>query len=91
MLELTLDELKTYLRIDGSEDDQLLTFLIDAAKEKLAESGVPESNKALYKLAVMFLVGINYENRDPAQKIEGFNYALQSIILQLKDYGPKEG
>lgn len=82
----TLDELKTYLRIDGSEDDGILALLIDSAKEYLTNAGVPEPEEpsSLYKLAVMLHVALNYENRDPAQKIERFNYALQSIILQLK-------
>jgi hypothetical protein len=33
---------------------------------------------------VMLYVALHYENRDPAQKIERFSYALESIILQLK-------
>jgi uncharacterized phage protein (predicted DNA packaging) len=84
----TLDELKTYLRIDGSEDDSILAFLMDAAKEYLTNAGVPEppadAPSKLYNLAVMLYVALHYENRDPAQKIERFSYALESIILQLK-------
>lgn len=84
----TLDELKTYLRIDGSEDDHILAHLVDAAQEYLTNAGVQaptaEASSKLYDLAIMLYVGLHYENRDPAQKIERFNYALQSIILQLK-------
>lgn len=84
----TLDELKTYLRIDGSEDDGILALLMDAAKEYLTNAGVPEPSaeapSKLYNLAVMLYVALHYENRDPAQKIERFSYALESIILQLK-------
>ena len=87
MLELTLETLKKYLRVDGSEDDEILTLLIDASKEYLTGSGVRESNTALYKLAVMMHVALNYENRNPAIKIESINFALQSIILQIKDWG----
>jgi uncharacterized phage protein (predicted DNA packaging) len=86
MLDLTLGELKNYLRIDGSEDDGILTLLMSAAKEYLADAGVPETDKANYKLAVMLYVALHYENRDPSIKIEKLNYSLQSIILQLKDY-----
>lgn len=81
-----LGDLKTYLRIDGSEDDVVLTLLIDAAKEYLSNAGVPESEGKLYKVAVMLYVALHYENRDPSMKIEKFNFALESIILQLKSY-----
>ncbi|CAI6023410.1 hypothetical protein PAECIP112173_00342 [Paenibacillus sp. JJ-100] len=86
MLVLPLETLKKYLRIDGSEDDDILTLLIEASKEFLTGAGVPESNTALYRLAVMMHVALNYENRNPAIKIESINFALQSIILQIKDW-----
>ncbi|SDD27122.1 uncharacterized phage protein (possible DNA packaging) [Paenibacillus sp. UNCCL117] len=84
-MELSLEnELKPYLRIDGSEDDSVLALLVDAAKEYLTDAGVPESNAAKYKLAVMLLVALNYENRNPAMKIDKLSFSLESIILQLK-------
>lgn len=81
-----LTELKTYLRIDGSEDDSVLALLVSAAEEYLADAGVPEEAKetAKYKLAVMLLVALNYENRNPAMKAEKLSFGLESIILQLK-------
>ncbi|WP_124728809.1 head-tail connector protein [Staphylospora marina] len=81
----SVDELKTYLRIDGSEDDAFLALLLSAAKEYLANAGVPESDSDLYKLAVMLYCALHYENRDPSVKIDRFNFALESIILQLKE------
>ena len=80
MLELG----KEWLRIDGSGDDVILAHLISAANEYLANAGVEESDSPLYELAVMLHVAMYYENRDPAVKIDGFNAALTSIILQLK-------
>lgn len=82
----TLEELKTYLRIDGSEDDSILTLLLAAAGEYLKNAGVPDSNvtSASYKLAIMLYVALHYENRDPSVKLERFSFALESIILQLK-------
>ncbi|WP_413373304.1 head-tail connector protein [Paenibacillus taichungensis] len=90
MLELPLETLKKYLRIDGSEDDDILALLIEVSKEYLAGAGVPESNTALYRLAVMMHVALNYENRNPAIKIESINFALQSIILQTKEWGVRD-
>ncbi|URN94562.1 MAG: head-tail connector protein [Candidatus Pristimantibacillus lignocellulolyticus] len=81
-----LEEIKTYLRIDGSEDDTILALLIDAAKEYLLDAGVPEEakEKAKYKLAVMLLVALNYENRNPAASVEKLSFSLESVILQMK-------
>lgn len=81
---LDLGELKTYLRVDVSEDDTILALLVDAGKEYLADAGIPESESARYKLAVMLYVALHYEHRDPAQKIEKMNFAFESIVLQLK-------
>lgn len=54
----TLEEVKTYLRIDGSEDDSVFTLLIGAAKKDLKDSGVPEPTEKdeRYDLAVMLFV-----------------------------------
>ncbi|KXG09946.1 hypothetical protein AT864_01506 [Anoxybacillus sp. P3H1B] len=86
-MNLSLEELKKFLRIDGSEDDDILTFLVNAAKEALKKAGVPETDSDLYKLAVMLHVALYYENRDPGVKMDKLNFAFESIVLQLKDYG----
>ena len=86
-MNLSLEELKKFLRIDGSEDDDILTLLVNAAKEALKKAGVPESDSDLYKLAVMLYVVLYYENRDPSTKMDKLNFAFESIVLQLKDYG----
>ncbi|WP_310191362.1 head-tail connector protein [Bacillus sp. 3255] len=84
-MELSLGELKGYLRIDGSEDDLTLALLIEAAKEYLNKAGVVEQEGASYTLAIMLYVSLHYENRDPSMKIDKLNFSLESIILQLKD------
>lgn len=83
---LTIEELKTYLRIDGSEDDTILALLMSAAEEYLADAGVPGTAKATakYKLAVMLLVSLNYENRNSGADISKLSFSLESVILQLK-------
>lgn len=79
-----LSEVKEYMRIDGNDDDALINLLISAAKEFLSNAGVTNQDSALYRLAVMLYVTLQYENRDPGQKMEKLNTAFQSIILQLK-------
>lgn len=84
----TLIEVKTYLRIDGGEDDDILALLMDAAKEYLSDAGVPEpiTPSKRYDLAIMLFVSLHYENRDPSLKLDKLNFALESIILQLKEW-----
>lgn len=83
---VTLDEVKQYIRIDGDEDDAILTLLISGAEEYLRDAGVSDALKdsARYNLAVMLYVAMYYENRDPAEPGNHFNFALESLILQLR-------
>lgn len=77
----TLEELKGYLRIDGSEDDTVLALLLQAAAEYLTNAGVTDDDSSLYKLAVMRYVAIEFENRGVNA---GEDRSLTSMILQLK-------
>ncbi len=84
-----LEQVKSYLRVDGKRDDEMLEFLIDTAKEYLSNAGVKEkqheeSNQ--YKLAIIMLVTHWYENREQVVGTvsNAISLGLQSIILQLK-------
>lgn len=87
MLNLSLVELKNFLRIDGSEDDVDLALSIEVAKGDLSLSGVPESDSPLYKRAVMLHVAIQYRTHDTDSKLDNYRLALQNLILKLKNYG----
>ncbi|PHE61874.1 hypothetical protein COF68_15715 [Bacillus toyonensis] len=82
MLEL----LKRKMKIDGDEEDTDIQLLIDGAKESLLQSGVPESEKALYKIAVITHVLLNYENQDKSLNVPALKQSLETMILQLRDY-----
>ncbi|KZR60392.1 head-tail connector protein [Pseudobacillus badius] len=77
---------KKFIRVDGSEDDDILALLIGAAKKDLSSAGVPEpiGIDEQYNLAVMLYVSLHYENRDPSTQIDKLNVAYQSLILKLK-------
>lgn len=84
------EEIKLYLRVDGPEDDSLITALQMSAEEYLINEGVNEDyTKELYKLAIKLLVAHWYEYR--ALVIIGDNcmhklsYSLDAIIAQLKN------
>lgn len=84
-----LEQVKSYLRVDGKRDDEMLEFLIDAAKEYLSNAGVKEEHHEKsnqYKLAVIMLVTHWYENREQVVGTvsSAISLGLQSIILQLK-------
>ena len=79
---MNLALIKKQLRIDGSEEDDLLTFYVDEAKETLKGKGIPEvKDSKPYELAIMLLVMKRYEN-EAVEK--GINDSLQTLILDLK-------
>ncbi|MDT2306339.1 head-tail connector protein [Paenibacillus larvae] len=53
MANISLEEVKEYLRVDDDAGDQTLAILLNPPKKTPANAGVTESNHALYKLAVM--------------------------------------
>ncbi|WP_054637178.1 head-tail connector protein [Thalassobacillus sp. C254] len=92
---MDLQHLKTYLRIDGSEDDQILTSFVNAAKGHLNSAGVKkplnddEHSQAQYDLAIMLYVKREYDPLTQAE-LERIEKSLEGIILQLRDYGGVE-
>lgn len=78
-----LEQVKGYLRIDGSEDDMNLTLLLDSAKEFFLNAGIPEKDSALYRLSIVIYVALQYDP-DSYAKLER---SLQSNILQMKYEG----
>lgn len=85
---MNLQELKTFLKIDSEEEDNLINTLQFAAEEYLVNAGVSKDyNKELYKLAIKILVSHWYENREVemiGKKISKIAFGLDTIITQLK-------
>ncbi|WP_034301986.1 head-tail connector protein [Bacillus cihuensis] len=84
---IEIEQVKEYLRIDGTYDDSLLVLLMESAKEYLENAGVPECDSKAYELAILMLVTHWYENRE--QQVVGktstaIDHGLRSIILQLR-------
>lgn len=87
---LTLEsftEIKDWLRIDGNEDDKVLTLLLNAAKSYLEDAGVPESvitdkNLDKYKQAILTYIEMDYEYDE--RKIPRLNNSLNRLLLQLR-------
>lgn len=87
-MSLALNDVKEFLRVDGTYDDSVIESLIEAAKAELTMSGVIERaygapDYPLYELAVKVIVTQNYEDRGLEKRD---NRVLESLILKLKSY-----
>lgn len=92
---LTLEETKTWLRVDGEDEDSLIQTLAGAAETYLhnaVEVEFDDTNQ-LAKLYCLVLCADWYENRDligqqPSDKVR---FTIQSIMTQLQNaYTPPE-
>jgi uncharacterized phage protein (predicted DNA packaging) len=86
MMIVSLDEVKTWLRVDFSDDDALLSTLISAAEEYLKNAtGVTfDAANPLAKLFCMTLIADWYENREMIGKAtDQTRPIIQSILTQL--------
>ncbi|MBW7475946.1 head-tail connector protein [Paenibacillus oenotherae] len=85
---LTLDETKTWLRIDGEDDDTSIYMLMGAAETYLhnATEVTFDSSNDLAKLYCLVLTADWYENREliGSQPSDKVRYTCQSIMAQLQ-------
>lgn len=83
---LKLEEAKGYLRVDGDEEDMLITSFIEASEIyiKNATSKNVDLKSELAKLAARILIAHWYENREAVGKAEQLAFSLQSILVQLQ-------
>ena len=81
-----LEACKNFMRVDGDDDNALITSLMQAAKEYLDGAGIPEPAEAtpLYTLAVHSLTLHYYDHRDAVGEEQSFPTGLRPIINQLK-------
>ncbi|PEQ51705.1 head-tail connector protein [Bacillus cereus] len=86
---LTVEEAKKYLRVDGDEEDDLITSFIEAAEIyiKNATSKNVDLKSELATLAARILIAHWYENREAVGKAEQLAFSLQSILIQLQYSG----
>jgi uncharacterized phage protein (predicted DNA packaging) len=83
---VSLDEAKSWLRIDFSEDDVLLSSLISASETYLKNAtGIEyDSSNHLAKLFCMVLISDWYENRELVGRAsDQVRPIINSILMQL--------
>ena len=80
---------KQFMRVDGTDDDALITSLMAAAKAYLDGAGIPEpeTESPLYTLAVHSLTLHYYDHRDSVGDEASFPTGLRPIINQQKHSG----
>ncbi|GAB4073676.1 hypothetical protein GCM10028778_11790 [Barrientosiimonas marina] len=84
---MDIEDVKHYMRIDGDEDDQFISSLIEAAKIYILNStGIkPDESDALHQLVVKILCVHWYENRG-AKDLESrapMEFSVESIMNQI--------
>ena len=88
---LTVDEVKTHLRIENDDEDQYLEGLIrqaQAAAEDFCYTAFPdEETPEPVRLAVMLMVSHYYENRDNADRaVYGtMRIAFENLLYPYRD------
>lgn len=92
---ITLNEVKSYLRIDFDDDDNDLQDLIDCAEAYLqnATNKTFDSTNKLAKLYCKALIGDWYDDRalmESRKTSEKVKFTLSSIMLQLQYTGVVE-
>lgn len=84
---MELEEVKLFLRVDGTEEDTLIASLQLASEVYLTNAGITKDyTNDLYKLAVRLLITHWYENRDTFinLKTTKIDFSIQAIICSLR-------
>ena len=86
---MELEDIKSYLRIDGDEEDGLLRTMIDAGKEFIRSAvGEYDDTDSTAQILLAAVVQNMYDNRELMQSEQQvkkrIEYTFQSMILQLQ-------
>lgn len=88
---MDLNEIKLYLRIDTSDEDDLLEGLKLSAEKYLENAGVSKNyENPLYCTALKMLVANWYDTRDTININSSISAMFNSIITQLAAGGKNE-
>ena len=90
-MTVTVEEMKSYLRVDFEDDDALIENFITAAKKQCldilrTDDEADLDSCANWKIAVMFTVAYLYEHREEAD-----HHAMELTLRALLFGSRKEG
>lgn len=86
---ITLDEMKGYLRVDSSDDDDLISGMITAAEKQCKDILRTDDDAVLAnaengKLSVMFTTAYLYEHREEANH-NALNLTLRALLFGSRE------
>lgn len=84
-MEISLLEVKNYLRVDSKDDDVLITSLIESAKNlcmDIIRTDSLEENETI-RVAIYYAIAYLYEHREEANHKE-LTLTLRSILFGLR-------
>lgn len=87
-MNIALDEIKNYLRVDTSEDDVLISSLIMSAKTicmsvARIDDEIEITDSDNFKVAVLYTVAYLYEHREEANHKE-LTLNLRSLLFGMR-------
>lgn len=85
---MQLEEIKLYLKVDGTDEDSLLEALQKSAENYLEGAGISKDyTKGTYSLAVKLLISHWYTNRGvsyESKSLEQIPFGIRALIQQLQ-------
>lgn len=89
MNELTLEFVKSFLRVDYDDDNEYITLLLSAAREYITDAlGQCDESIARVRLLELVIISEMYEKRTLTFNADSANtkvqYTIRSIINQLQ-------
>lgn len=89
---VSIEEMKNYLRVDTSDDDNLISTLIQSAEKmclaiaRKDEEEIIDENFEEYKVAVLYAAAYLYEHREEADHHE-LTITLRSMLFGVRKAG----
>ena len=88
---VTLDEAKLYLKVDGTEDDEIISACLEKANaicravSRLDDDAFSKAeNSASVKIAVLYALGYLYQNREGADHLE-LAKTLRALLMDIRE------
>ena len=88
-MPVTLEEAKTYLRVDSGDEDGLISDLLSTAMQMCrdvarADDATLNENAAITRIAVLYTVAYLYEHREEADH-RALQLTLRALLFGIRE------